>query len=132
MRNYLNKKTTDEQLLDKVILAQKAGIKKIKLYFMVGLPTEEFEDIEAIVKLVSRIVKILPVKVLVGIFIPKPKTPFANSEFLSKKVLTERIKFIRHNLAGCKNLEFAARNIKEALQESLFACAGADFLESYC
>ena len=78
LRNVINKNITEEEILNAVASAIEKGWKRVKLYFMIGLPTETDEDINGIVAL-SKKIKALGLKQLtvsVSIFIPKPHTPF--------------------------------------------------------
>lgn len=85
LRSVINKEVTDEDLLEAVSAAYREGWRKMKLYFMVGLPGEEEEDVEAICSLVRRIMREgdsgrpprgLRLSVSVSTFVPKPHTPF--------------------------------------------------------
>lgn len=130
LRKFLNKKISNDEILEKIELAKNSGIKKIKLYFMIGLPQEEKKDIEAIVELAKAASCLLPIKVNLGIFIPKPKTPFAQEKFMDKKNLFQRIQFLRRNLSNKKNTEFNAVSIKEAMQEAQFSWADENFFDA--
>ncbi len=85
LRSVINKEVTDEDLIEAVGAAYREGWRKMKLYFMVGLPGEEEEDVEAICHLVRRIMREgdaggpargLRLSVSVSTFVPKPHTPF--------------------------------------------------------
>ena len=75
LREFLNKGFDNEQIVDVVETARKKGIKSFKLYFMIGLPNERFEDVKAIVDLVERISRYVKVSVSINPFVPKPHTP---------------------------------------------------------
>lgn len=84
LRRAVNKGVSDEDLLEAVSSAYREGWRKLKLYFMIGFPGEEEEDVEAICALVRRIMregndgapaKGLQVTVSVSTFVPKPHTP---------------------------------------------------------
>ncbi|MBQ6752427.1 MAG: TIGR03960 family B12-binding radical SAM protein [Clostridia bacterium] len=102
LRDAINKNITEEEILSTVRIAFKGGWTTVKLYFMLGLPTETFEDIEEIVNLSRRVVteyyrtpdkpkgKQLVINVSASPFVPKPHTPFqwepqATTEELDKK-----------------------------------------------
>jgi radical SAM family uncharacterized protein len=94
LRRVINKDISDEGIMKTIETAWERGWKSIKLYFMVGLPTETDSDIEDIVKLVRRVRSIgngkINVRVNVSTFIPKPHTPFqwvaqASAEELAAK-----------------------------------------------
>jgi len=83
MRDVIDKNVSEEDLLGAVEAAFRFGWKRVKLYFMIGLPTETDEDIEAIATLamavaqVGRRMRIRPmVGVSVSTLVPKPHTPF--------------------------------------------------------
>jgi radical SAM family uncharacterized protein len=88
LRDVINKNVTDEDLLDSVRLVFEAGWRKIKLYFMIGLPTETDDDVRAIGALVQRVLDLsaetvpkgergsVRLSVSVSTFVPKAHTPF--------------------------------------------------------
>lgn len=81
MRNIINKQVTEDDLLSTVKAAVESGWSRVKLYFMIGLPTERDEDLREIVNLaekVARLGKNDPMEVTVSLagFVPKPHTPF--------------------------------------------------------
>jgi len=98
LRRIINKDITEEQILETAAAAFARGWRSLKLYFMLGLPTETTEDIEATIELVAKIraagkgTKGGPpqVRISLSTFIPKPHTPFqwvaqASQEQLSAK-----------------------------------------------
>ncbi|MBE7035065.1 MAG: TIGR03960 family B12-binding radical SAM protein [Ruminococcaceae bacterium] len=88
MRDVINKGVTEEDLMRSVSLAFAGGYSGVKLYFMIGLPTETEEDVKAIAHLAHKVVqayrdtpkhlrnKGLRVTVSASSFVPKPFTPF--------------------------------------------------------
>ena len=85
LRDVINKGVTEENLLDSCSAAFKHGWKTVKLYFMMGLPTETDEDIIGIADLAQKVVNLykniknrrdVKVTVSVSCFVPKPYTPF--------------------------------------------------------
>ena len=84
LRRVINKGTTEDKILETVAAAFAHGWRSLKLYFMLGLPTETMEDIEEIVQLVAKIRAAgrgtkggMPqVRISLSTFIPKPHTPF--------------------------------------------------------
>jgi radical SAM family uncharacterized protein len=84
LRRTINKGTTEERILETTAAAFARGWRSLKLYFMLGLPTETMEDIKAIVELVAKIRAAgkgtkggMPqVRISLSTFIPKPHTPF--------------------------------------------------------
>ena len=84
LRNVINKKVTEEDVLKTADTAYGRGWTRLKLYFMIGLPTETDEDVEAIAALVRMVLKIgrkhhpsrAKVNVSAATFVPKPHTPY--------------------------------------------------------
>ncbi len=86
LRNVINKNLDEEQILNACRLAFEAGWEQIKLYFMIGLPTETDDDVDGIVDLAHKILdlgrrtsprrKKVEVTLSASSFIPKPETPF--------------------------------------------------------
>lgn len=119
LRQVINKDIPEDKILDTAEAAFEKGWKNLKLYFMVGLPTEKAEDIEGIVSLVGKIrqrcrkagARQMQVKASISPLVPKPQTPFqwvaqeAEEQLLSKQ---ERIR------SGVQRLgaQFSWQNIK--------------------
>jgi len=109
LRDLINKKITESHIFDSVELLIEKGILNIRLYFMVGLPTEVPEDIEAIIDLAKRI-KYHAIKYSAGKrafrritlsinqFIPKPATPFQWQGLADTNVVRRRIRKIESSL----------------------------------
>ncbi len=82
LRRIINKNTPEDELLETVATAFDRGWTNLKLYFMVGLPTETDEDVEGIIQLVNKVrslgrkAKRPQVRVSASTFVPKPHTPF--------------------------------------------------------
>lgn len=88
LRDAINKNLTEEEILDTAAKAFRGGWTAVKLYFMMGLPTETMEDIEGIAQLGQKVVnafynnpdkpkgKGVTVSVSASCFVPKPFTPF--------------------------------------------------------
>ena len=79
IRKAANKPITDEKIVETIETAFKDKM-NVKLYFMLGLPTETMEDVEDLSRLIKKLVKIADrnkaVRISVNPFIPKPHTPF--------------------------------------------------------
>lgn len=99
LRDVINKNITEKEIADTVKDAFSLGWQVVKLYFMIGLPTETDEDLQAIVELVKTLRSIKgpngcvgKINVSVATFIPKPHTPF---QWASQITLTESKQKIR-------------------------------------
>ncbi|MFH1007478.1 MAG: TIGR03960 family B12-binding radical SAM protein [Candidatus Latescibacterota bacterium] len=82
LRDVINKKVTEDDLLGAAKIAYEKGWNLIKLYFMIGLPTETYADLDGIVDLVGKVARIArgnggkSLNVSISPFSPKPNTPF--------------------------------------------------------
>lgn len=102
MRDVINKNVTEEEVLATCRTAFKGGYTAVKLYFMMGLPTETREDIEGVVDLAQKVVDLfysLPdkpkgkgvnVTVSLACFVPKPFTPFEFEPQDTEEMLREK------------------------------------------
>ena len=98
LRCRLNKSFSNERLISSIHTAHRLGWKQVKLYFMIGLPFEEDQDIAEIDVLVNHVLKAYQkgsVKISVSPFIPKPHTPFESMVFRSIGELQDKIDRIR-------------------------------------
>jgi radical SAM superfamily enzyme YgiQ (UPF0313 family) len=108
MRRIINKFITDEQLLETAREIYARGWVNIKLYFMIGHPSETLEDVQAIVDLCKRVLaegrKVLGgrAKVHAGVstFIPKPHTPFQWVAVDSLENIQAKLDLLRRELRG--------------------------------
>lgn len=106
MRTVINKLISDEDLFAAVDAAFSQGWQRVKLYFLIGLPTERDEDVMGIVDLGARCVEIgrtyhrsVQVVASVGGFVPKAQTPFQWASQDSVDELTRKVELLR---AGAK------------------------------
>ena len=84
LRNIINKPISDEMLIETTTAIYQRGWTTIKLYFMIGLPGETIEDVEAIIDLCKTVISSgkkvhgsrVGLHVSIGTFVPKPHTPF--------------------------------------------------------
>lgn len=127
LRRVINKNITEDEILDTVHHAFSLGWKVIKLYFMIGLPTETPEDIDAIVTLVDKIRrkkgiagKNARINVSVATFIPKPHTPFQWQPQLPVDRAWEIIHGLREQLK-MPGVQFKWQNPEVSLLEGLWA-----------
>lgn len=132
LRRVINKRLTDDQICDACITLTEVGVRHLKLYFMIGLPTETDEDVESIASLVKRIrhevirvsrgVKNLGnITINVNSFVPKPLTPFQWAPFEEVKSLKKKMRKIHSLLGGFSNLRVHFDVPKWAYLQGLFA-----------
>lgn len=102
LRNVINKDLSDKQVIETVKCARLNGLKGLKIYAMIGLPTETQEDIEALVKLMRKLKnnnKGFDITLSVASFIPKAQTPFQWCNMAESKNLDVKIAFLKKELA---------------------------------
>ena len=105
LRDVINKNITEADIVETVEDAFSLDWKLIKLYFMVGLPTETQTDIQAIVALVKRLKanakkqgRNVKINVSVATFVPKPHTPFQWEPQIGLDTAREKINWLKENL----------------------------------
>jgi len=128
LRRVINKDIKDEDLLRAVRVAYGRGWTTVKLYFMLGLPTEDMEDVEGIVKLVRRAARVARehgrnrrLHISISPFSPKPNTPFQWEEMEDLASLGRKIAYLRRRLRGVPNLVLRWRKPEVTLLETVLA-----------
>lgn len=125
LRKVINKNITDEDIERACAFLFEEGWQNIKLYFMVGLPTETDKDIEEIVNLTRRIIKIaksytrkfVEINVTVSPFIPKPHTPFQWLGQIDFENMKRKLNFIRENFKKSR-IHYKGHNPEMSLLEA--------------
>lgn len=106
LRKVINKPISHSEIIKAAETASKMGARGIKLYFMVGLPTETDEDLLEIASLADTIASVMgrkrKVTVALSPFVPKPHTPFQWSPQLPQEELWRRIKFVKEHCTKAK------------------------------
>ncbi len=127
LRDVINKNITDDDILQTVGDAFEQGWKVIKLYFMIGLPTETQADLEALVDLVQRLKVIRgsggrrpKINVSVATFIPKAHTPFQWCPQISLEESRRRIRWLQAQLQS-PGIHFKWQNPEISMLEGLWA-----------
>jgi len=109
LRDVINKNLTEEEILTSCINAFSGGWNNVKLYFMLGLPTETDEDVLGIAELVYRIIgawkehasnkkRGLRIHVATAFFVPKPHTPFQWEKQITPEEYLRRAKLLKSHL----------------------------------
>lgn len=134
LRDVINKNVTEKNLLDSVKIAFDGGYSAIKLYFMLGLPTETEEDIEGIYDLAKAVIeqfyanpdrkkgKAPSVSVSVSTFIPKPFTPFEFEPQASEEEIRSKQKHLME-YANDKKISISRSKYDVSLLEAVLARA---------
>jgi len=123
LRRTINKSFSNDEILAKVALVYTSGIRRLKLYFMTGLPGETESDVTASLDLIRRILSIrqqcVPsaqrVSISVSPFVPKPNTPFQFAPPAEPAVLKRNMRRYQRELGGSPDLEIHLGSVREAL-----------------
>ncbi|MBF0413555.1 MAG: radical SAM protein [Desulfamplus sp.] len=143
MRNIINKKINEEQILSAVKRLVEHGIMNLKLYYMVGLPFEEDADVKHIVTLTEKIKdvflqasrkngKIGNITLSINPFIPKPSTPFQWCAMDTIANFKRKVGIIKDGLKRISNITINTESPKTAIINAMLSRGDrrmADMLE---
>jgi len=128
LRDLINKGNTSDDLLKSAQLAQRAGWQGLKLYFMIGLPTETKADIRAIAELARSIGEVtkrkMQITVSLSTFVPKPHTPFQWQRQIDMEETAAKQETLKA-LRG-RNISVKWHDKRMSLLEGVFARAGRE------
>lgn len=124
LRRLINKELDEATLMEMAGVARDSGLHSLRLYFMIGLPEERTEDVEAIVPLVGEIRsrflsgrKARRVVVSVSPFVPKAFTPFQWCGMLERNTLEKRMRILSKGFSKMKGVRFSAQSIRSSILE---------------
>ncbi|MFW6216661.1 MAG: TIGR03960 family B12-binding radical SAM protein [Desulfohalobiaceae bacterium] len=129
LRNAINKDIQEQDLLQHCEQLFSMGWSGVKLYFMIGLPTETDQDLEAILDLCLKIQdtakqsRRMQITVSIATFVPKPHTPFQWAEQISLQESRRRIALLKDLFRGHKNLKLRWHQPEISFLEGIF-CRG--------
>lgn len=132
LRRVINKRLTEDEIIRAVEVAVESGLRNIKLYYMIGLPTETTDDLDEIIGLTKRIKEAFlgksrakgimgDIKVGISSFVPKPATPFQWEEMQSPKILKKKIERIHKELGRIANVNVQADPPRWSYIQAVFA-----------
>ena len=129
LRDVVNKNITDDEIIQATSQALRAGVKNVKLYFMVGLPTETDEDLDALCELVGRVVARAPrggaqVHVSLSPFSPKAHTSFQWAGQISRAEIERRNQYVSQRLRRHK-LKLSLRDAEVSFLEGMLGLGDA-------
>jgi radical SAM-linked protein len=128
LRRVINKPVSDDDLLDAAETIFSSGWSVLKLYFMIGLPTETDEDLDGIIRLAQEILLIgkksskrnVQINITVSTFVPKPHTPFQWFGQATRDEIRKKQVYLEKGLRK-KGLAFKPHDSKTSLIEGAFA-----------
>jgi radical SAM-linked protein len=141
LRDVINKNLTDEEIFNAVTTAYKAGWNKVKLYFMIGLPTETQADLEGIVSMVHQLRQAcrqlkrepdlsirhqLDLHLTLSNFVPKPHTPFQWFAQDTQAELKTKIAFLRAAFKGIPGVKVSFTDTELSKLEAVVSKGDVD------
>ena len=127
LRGVINKKISEENILEAAGMILAEGVETLRLYFMVGLPTETREDINGIVDLVKKIRsrnKRGFINISASTFVPKPLTPFQWHPMEKMGEVKERLKILKKGLSNVKGVRIFYDIVKQAYLQGVLSVGG--------
>ncbi len=129
LRKVIKKNISEEDIFKALEDAVKAGWQGFKLYFMIGLPTEKDEDVEAIPELCRRIRKYfkkqegrsLKISVSVSTFVPKAHTPFQWEPQLPVDQVVRRQEILKKGFSNMPGFDYSWHDAKTSMLEAVYA-----------
>lgn len=128
LRDVIGKNMTEEDIINGIKAAFSEGIESIKLYFMLGLPTETEEDVVGICELSQKILSIgreqtkrAKVTVNLSTFIPKPHTPLQWEKQISIEETIEKQNLIKSTLKNKKGIKVRWHQAESSYLEGVFS-----------
>lgn len=129
MLNIINKKIEKEKLFFALKSAFSKGWRRVKLYFMIGLPGEEDEDVESIIDFAVKIADLrkevsrqsADIIVSVSSFIPKPHTFFERQKMAGADELRRKQKILLHRVAPHRYIKLKFNDVGTSLLEAVFS-----------
>ena len=133
LRDVINKGVTEEDLIRSVTDAFEQGWSAVKLYFMIGLPTETDEDVLGIARLAGLVRSCylslprekrapgLRITVSASVFVPKNFTPFQWAAQLRGEEVARRQQLLKHELGKIKGVDFKYHAVDLSYIEAVFA-----------
>lgn len=122
MRDLIQRRTSEAQLRNAADLARRHGMKRLKLYVMVGLPTETDEDIDELVELGKELSKVIPLSLGVAPFVAKRNTPLDGTPFAGIPLVERRLRRLRRGARG--RVDVRATSARWAWVEYVLAQGG--------
>lgn len=134
LRDVINKNLNEEDIIKAVLSAYEAGWSSVKLYFMIGLPSETYEDLDDIIELLDTIKnrakslkfekninKFIEITCTISIFVPKTFTPFQWVGQDSYETLNDKVRYLREKARSIKGVKLNFHESFLSLLEAVFS-----------
>ena len=134
LRKAINKPISSEEILTGARRILEKGIKHLKVYYMVGLPTETDADIEELIEMTGRLARLQRecgepggrLRLSINPFVPKALTPFQWSPMASPKEVRRKLNRIQKALRGTAGVDVKHESLKSAYFEAILSRGGRE------
>lgn len=134
LRKAINKPISSEQILTGARRILEKGIKHLKVYYMVGLPTETDADIDELIEMTRRLARLQRecgepggrLRLSINPFVPKALTPFQWSPMASPKEVRRKLNRIQKALRGTAGVDVKHESLKSAYFEAILSRGGRE------
>jgi radical SAM superfamily enzyme YgiQ (UPF0313 family) len=130
LRKQICKGVNDDEIIQAVTTASDGGLSRVKAYFILGLPDETAEDIEAIATLAERMSKagreIRKMRISCGFFVPKPWTGYQDKSLFSLKELQAKSKLLKSKIKNIPKVDCEISNPKMSRIQTILSISGKE------
>jgi radical SAM-linked protein len=145
LRDVINKNLSDAEIIKAVTTAFRAGWNKVKLYYMIGLPTETYEDLDGIVNMVQTLRttcqliqrtediskrKLLELNITFSNFVPKPHTPFQWHAQETVEMLYEKMRYLKEKFRFMKGVKASFTTPTISKLEAVISKGGVELADA--
>ncbi len=130
LRKQICKGVNDEEIIQAVKTASEGGLSRVKGYFILGLPDEENEDVEAIATLAEQMIKagknIQKLRISCGFFVPKPWTNYQDKSLFSLQELQAKVKLLKSKIKNTARVDCEITNPKLSRIQTILSIGGKE------
>lgn len=121
VRQTIGKPLSNLELMECARIVKGSGIQSLKVYFIVGLPGEERDDVEEIVQRVAELSSVIHVKVSVSPFVPKARTPYERVGMQSLDYLRRTLSYLKKELVRMRGVTFSSASPRQAQTQAILS-----------
>ena len=137
LRKAINKPISSEEILTGARRILEKGIKHLKVYYMVGLPTETDADVEELIEMTRQLARLQRacgepggrLRLSINPFVPKALTPFQWSPMASPREVKRKLNHIKKSLRGTPGVDVKHESLKSAYFEAILSRGGRELSE---
>ncbi len=130
LRKQICKGVSDEEIIQAIRTASDGGLSRVKAYFILGLPDETVDDVEAIATLAEEMSKVgkklRKIRISCGFFIPKPWTGYQDKSLFSLKDLQAKSKLLKSKTRNIAKVDCEITNPKMARIQTILSISGKE------